>query len=162
MITRKVAPVLMSKGTKYRLLFSFPSLQEMVECVFQKRSRTRVLSPFSLVWLCDSMDRSPPGSAVHEIFQAKNTGVGCHGLLQDIFRHPGIEPKSPGSPALQADSLLTESPGKPQKWLDKSKKKKIWTSSKWTLGFPQFGKESRSRWNARVKAFARKEWSIHH
>lgn len=45
----RVAPVLMSKGTKYRLLFSFPSLQEMVECVFQKRSRTRVLSPFSLV-----------------------------------------------------------------------------------------------------------------
>ena len=32
----------------------------------------------------------------------KNTGVGCHSLLQGI---------KPGSPALQADSLLSEPPG---------------------------------------------------
>ena len=37
----------------------------------------------------------------------KNTGVGCHSLLQGIFlTDPGIKP---GSPALQADSLLSES-----------------------------------------------------
>ena len=33
----------------------------------------------------------------------KNTGVGCHFLLQGIFPDPGIKPRSP---ALQADSLL--------------------------------------------------------
>ena len=35
---------------------------------------------------------------------------GCHPLLQGIFSNPGIEP---GSPALQADTLLSEPPGKP-------------------------------------------------
>ena len=40
----------------------------------------------------------------------KNTGVGCHSRLQRIFLTRGIEP---GSPALRADSLLTELPGKP-------------------------------------------------
>ena len=32
-----------------------------------------------------SMDYSPPGFSVLGIFQAKNTGVGCHFLLQGIF-----------------------------------------------------------------------------
>ena len=32
--------------------------------------------------LCDPMDCSPPGSSVHGISQGKNTGVGCHFLLQ--------------------------------------------------------------------------------
>ena len=38
----------------------------------------------------------------------KNTGVGCHSLLQDL-PDPGIEPRSP---ALQADCLPLEPPGK--------------------------------------------------
>ena len=38
----------------------------------------------------------------------KNTGVGYHFLLQGIFPNPEIEPRSP---ALQADSLPSESPG---------------------------------------------------
>ena len=32
--------------------------------------------------LCDPRDGSPPGSAVPGILQARNTGVGCHFLLQ--------------------------------------------------------------------------------
>ena len=48
--------------------------------------------------LCDLMDCSPPGSLVHGDSPGKNTGVGCHALLQGIF--PGIEPRSP---TLQAD-----------------------------------------------------------
>ena len=40
----------------------------------------------------------------------KNTGVGSHALLQGNLPDPGIEPESP---ALQADSLPSESPGKP-------------------------------------------------
>ena len=46
----------------------------------------------------------------------KNTGVGCHALLQGIFPTHGeplvqsrIEPESP---ALQGDCLLSEPPGK--------------------------------------------------
>ena len=38
---------------------------------------------------------------------------GCHCLLQENLPDPGIEPTSPASPALQADSLPTERPGKP-------------------------------------------------
>ena len=35
----------------------------------------------------------------------KNTGVGCHALLQG-FPDPGIEPTTPATLVLQADSLL--------------------------------------------------------
>ena len=35
--------------------------------------------------LCDFMDGSPPGSSVHGDSPGKNTGVGCHALLQGIF-----------------------------------------------------------------------------
>ena len=45
-------------------------------------------------------------------FPDKNTGVGCHFLLQEIFPNPGIEPRSP---ALQADDLPSEPLGKPLK-----------------------------------------------
>ena len=38
--------------------------------------------------LCDPMDCSPPGSSVHGILH-KNTGVGCHFLLQGIFPTQG-------------------------------------------------------------------------
>ena len=39
--------------------------------------------------LCDPIDCSPPGSSVHRIFQARNTGMGCHFLLQGIFLTQG-------------------------------------------------------------------------
>ena len=41
----------------------------------------------------------------------KNTGVSSHSLLQGIFL---TRESNPGFPALQADSLLSEPPGKPQ------------------------------------------------
>ena len=40
--------------------------------------------------LCDPMDYSPPGSSVHGVFPGKNTGVGCHFLLQGIFPDQGL------------------------------------------------------------------------
>ena len=61
--------------------------------------------------LCDSMDCSPPDSSVHGDSSGKNTGVGCRTLLQGDLPNPGIEPRSP---ALRADSLPAEPPGKPQ------------------------------------------------
>ena len=42
--------------------------------------------------ICDPMDCSPPGSFVHGILQLKNTGVGCHSLLQGIFPTQGSNP----------------------------------------------------------------------
>ena len=39
--------------------------------------------------LCDPMDSSQPGFSVHGIFPDKNTGVGCHFLLQGIFQTQG-------------------------------------------------------------------------
>ena len=39
--------------------------------------------------LCDPMDCSPPGSSVHGDPPGKNTGVGCHFLLQGIFLTQG-------------------------------------------------------------------------
>ena len=52
--------------------------------------------------LCNPIDSSPPGSSVHEIFQARILEwVPCP--LPGDLPHPGIEPLSPAS---QADSLL--------------------------------------------------------
>ena len=56
------------------------------------------------------MGISLPGSSVHGDSSGKNTGVGCHALLQGIFPTQG---SNPGLPALQADSLLSEPPEKP-------------------------------------------------
>ena len=42
----------------------------------------------------------------------KNAGVGCHFLPQGKLPDPGIEPVSPVSPALKADSFLAEPSGK--------------------------------------------------
>ena len=60
--------------------------------------------------LCDPIDCSLPGSSVHGILQAK--------ILEWVAvpssrgsSNPGIEPRSP---ALQADCLVSEPPGKPK------------------------------------------------
>ena len=42
--------------------------------------------------LCNSMDRSLPGSSVHEDSSGKNTRVGCHALLQGTFPTQGLNP----------------------------------------------------------------------
>ena len=67
----------------YGLIFPVRVLSRF-SCVRQFGNPTRFLCPW------DS-----PG---------KNTGVGCHALLQGLS-NPGIKPMSPETPALQADSL---------------------------------------------------------
>ena len=57
------------------------------------------------------MDCSLPGSSVHGNSPGRNTGVGCHFLLQWNLPDPGIEPRSP---IMQADALTSEPPGKPK------------------------------------------------
>ena len=46
----------------------------------------------SCLTLCNPMDCSTPGSPVHEDSPGKNTGVGCHFLLQGIFPTQGSNP----------------------------------------------------------------------
>ena len=46
-----------------------------------------------------------------EFSTSTNTGAGSLSLLQGIFPNPGIEPRLP---ALQANSLPAEPPGKPR------------------------------------------------
>ena len=49
------------------------------------RGSVCVLCHFNCVQLCHPVDHSPAGSSVHGDSPGKNTGVGCHGLLQGIF-----------------------------------------------------------------------------
>ena len=60
--------------------------------------------------LCDPMDYSPPGSSVHGDSPGKNYWSGLPCPPPGDLPNPGIEPMSP---ALQADSLPSEPPGKP-------------------------------------------------
>ena len=58
--------------------------------------------------LCDPMDYSPPGSSVHGDPLGTHTGVGCEPSSRGSSRpRNGAQ-----STALQADSLLSEPPGK--------------------------------------------------
>ena len=60
--------------------------------------------------LCDHMNCSLPGSSVHGDSPGKNTGVGCHALLQGIFPAQG---SNPGLPQCRQMLLPSEPPGKP-------------------------------------------------
>ena len=53
------------------------------------------------------MDSSLPGSSVHGV-SGKNTGEGCHFLLQGDLPNPGIEPGSLVAPALAGGFFTTE------------------------------------------------------
>ena len=64
-----------------------------------------------LTW-CDPMDCSLPGSSVHGILQGKNTGVGCHALLQGIFSTQGSNPWRLLR-LLHRRRITAEPPGKP-------------------------------------------------
>ena len=59
------------------------------------------------------MDCSLPGSSVQWDSPAKNTGVGCHFLLQGIFPTQGSNVPLLCLPHWQAGSLPLAPPGKP-------------------------------------------------
>ena len=67
----------------------------------------------SYLTLCDPLDCSPSGFSVYGIFQARILKWVAISSSRDL-PNPGIKPISSASPALQADSLPTEPPGKPQ------------------------------------------------
>ena len=42
--------------------------------------------------LCNPMDCKLPGFSIHGDSSSKNTGMGCHALLQGIFPNQGLNP----------------------------------------------------------------------
>ena len=68
----------------------------------------------------NSMDHSLLGFSVHGIFPGKNTGVGCHSLLQGIFPTQGLNPRLLDLLHWQAGSLPLVPTGKPSKELESS------------------------------------------
>ena len=81
----------------------------ILHCFNLKLYLPRVLIAQSCPTLCNPVDCSPPGSSVHGIFQARILESLPFPSLEDL-PDPGIEP---WSPALQADSILTEISRKP-------------------------------------------------
>ena len=71
--------------------------------------KVKVLVAQSFPTLLDPMDYSLSGSSVHGILQARIWSGLPFPSLGDL-PNPGCEPRSP---ALRADSLLSEPPGKP-------------------------------------------------
>ena len=74
-----------------------------------RASLISVLVTQSCLTLCDPMDYSPPGSAVHGILQARILEWVAIPFSRDL-PNPGIKPRSP---ALQADSLPLNHHGSP-------------------------------------------------
>ena len=62
--------------------------------------------------LCDPMACSPPGSSVHGILQARNTGVGCHFLLQEGRRSMAEVKRETPKPGFLLPLDWREAPGK--------------------------------------------------
>ena len=62
-------------------------------CINDKESESEVAQPCQT--LCDPMVCSLRGSSIPWDFPGKNTGVGCHFLLQGIFPTQGLNPDLP-------------------------------------------------------------------
>ena len=79
------------------------SLNVEPRVVYMKMNESEVAH--SCPTLCDPVDCNLPGSSVHGILQARVLEWAAIS-----FPDPGIEPRSP---ALQANALTSEPPGKP-------------------------------------------------
>ena len=73
---------------------------------------------------CDAMDYSLPSSSVHGDSPGKNTGVGCHALLQGIFLTQGLNLRLLCLLHWQASSLPLALPEKAGSTFDFIKKQK--------------------------------------
>ena len=90
-----------SKGTCYFLSLVSPN-KASPEC---SSSFLRMLSRSAMSDSLWPHGLWPSRFLCPENFPGKNTRVDCHFLLPGDFPNPGIDPTSPASPALQADSL---------------------------------------------------------
>ena len=89
-----------------------------------------VLSYFCRVWLCNTMERSPPGSPVRGISQQEYWSELPCPPPEDL-PNPEIKHSSAVSPALQVDSLSLEPPGEPPHDLIMSQRPHLQIPSCW-------------------------------
>ena len=78
--------------------------------IYMKESESKVAQ--SCPTLCDPMDCNPPGSSIHWILQATIP----EWVAISFFRGSSPPRDRTRSPALQADALNSEPPGKPYIW----------------------------------------------
>ena len=82
---------------------------------FHVRCAVRCLVAQSCPTLCDPLDCSLAGSSVHGESPGRNTGLGCHALLQEIFPTQGLNPGLPhcsrSLPSEQAGKLMNPGVG---------------------------------------------------
>ena len=88
----------------YQLDFMGAHLDGLIAAVATYAAKSHQLH----LTLCDPMDCSSPGSSVHGISQARI----LEWVAISFSRGPSQPKDGPGSPALQADSLPCEPPGK--------------------------------------------------
>ena len=100
---------------------------ELKTSVWKTQLKVKVIVAWSCPTVCDPMDCSPPGSSLHGILQAR--------ILERVaisFSRGSSQPRiKPGSPALQADSLLSE----PLCWLKETVKKRKRQATDWRKCF---------------------------
>ena len=82
---------------------------EAVLCIVGCEQHPCCCSHSGMSTLCDPVDYSPPGSSVRGILQASV----LERVAMPISRGSSPPRDKPGSPALQAESLPAEPPGKP-------------------------------------------------
>ena len=73
------------------------------------------------------MDYSPLGCSIHGVLQARILELVVISYSRDL-PNPGIEPTSPVTPELQADSLPLNHRGSPVEWYD-------WVIVFWRVNF---------------------------
>ena len=71
------------------------------------------------------MDRSPAGSSVHGILQARILEQAAHSLLQGTLSNPGIKPTSLTSPELAGRFFTTSATWEAQSAAEKHTKMKM-------------------------------------
>ena len=99
-----------TKGKPILRMSIYPCEDEIQALIERKKVKVKVLVTQSCPTLCDPMDCSPPDSSVHGILQARILEKVAIPFSRGDLPDPGIKPQSP---ALQADSLLSEPPRKP-------------------------------------------------
>ena len=68
-----------------------PDVLPFQDCLHESSVTAQPLQ--SCPTLCDQVNCSPLSSSLHGILLGKNTGVGCHALLQGIFPTQGSNPR---------------------------------------------------------------------
>ena len=89
-----ISPSFLTYMIKIRILNTSTWFHALNEIIYRKNLKDVQFSSAaqSCPTLCNPMDCSPTGLSVHGDSPGKNTGVGCHTLLQGIFSTQRLNP----------------------------------------------------------------------